>query len=1173
MSRFAIPASARPSPGAGNPGAISVGDIDVRGNVEAPIVIGNNNQVYNFTSHTEHGVVVNFEAPPSIQRRSVNPQPPRIPRGFVGRGQEQGELEQHIREKDTVLLHGHDGLGKTTLLKKVAHGASAASMPDGVLYLEGTGADGDLGFQDILQYLFDAFFESNPPVKVSNSTAQVHLGNTQSLIILDGFDLPTDSLNKLPDMVSRGGLIVTGKTAPWDDTYLPIELAPLAHQDAIQLFLETSGMASDSSSLPLVDQICTLLDNTPLAIARLAKFIGQGRLTPQAAVNGLEGIRPPSQNKIQSAIERSFGLIYTHLMPEEREMLAAVAAAPGVSVDRSWLESMAGGEQISEALEAVELLQANSPRLRMHDSIKQILNPGKDDIKNYRASLLKHLTTEAPNRARDFGYMTDELGNILGLIQWAAQTGRWSNVVVLGRAVDPYLTGKGLWDAWEVVLNLVLAAGENLKDQAIQAWALHQLGSREIGVGRIPQAIKLLVHALRVRDALGDRDGAAYTRHNLNLILPPSNDKSEKEPREPSGGNSTIVTQRSWVDRIRGWYLENPGWLIPILFGGLLLIAIIGAGLYDIFNNPLELTVQAERQIYTDPDNDAIAYTYSIRNKNDIPLLTGLISVTSDTIESIDCPTIASLGNFDDLLDSSETITCQSVYKITPEDLERGSVTSRARVQTSENKKSKWISTTTVLEPGKPSIALSIVPDSTSYDQPGQEIRYTYTITNTGNTFLQRSIVVTDDKVKVDCGQTTAATPEARYLPPNDTLTCTGVYSIAQSDLDNGSVTNTATAVIEGLPSNAASSTISAKVIYGLDLTTTADSESYEIVGQIIRFTHTLVNKSNITLKSLPIINNDISSNPCTVMDLTLPETLAPGRDMSCVSIYTITQDDLDNGSLTNHASASFGEITSETTTVVNAIQRPALDVAITATPASFGRAGEIINYTYVITNRGNVTLGKDQPVIVNGNASGQVNCGVDRIIIPPDVSQTCTSTYSATVTDIDAKAITNRAVASTTYKNEIVESPPASAVVLFICPGPPANWRPYTVRTGNTLSQISAAFNMAPSVFQEANCMGSSTGIYAGQRFYVPYLVNIGGLVFYDTDKNGSPDGEKGIPNFNVTLKYGNGSIVATTTTGSDGRYLFASMLPGNYWVLDAQVNFISRTQGVRDFGLVPVP
>ncbi len=113
-----------------------------------------------------------------------------------------------------------------------------------------------------------------------------------------------------------------------------------------------------------MDRICDILLDVPLAVSRIALAVRQKKLVLDQVPDALSAIQPPSEfkDKIQAAIERSFGLIFSCLDPDERRMLVLVAAAPGVSVDRAWLENEAGGERTSTTLELMELLYANSPR-------------------------------------------------------------------------------------------------------------------------------------------------------------------------------------------------------------------------------------------------------------------------------------------------------------------------------------------------------------------------------------------------------------------------------------------------------------------------------------------------------------------------------------------------------------------------------------------------------------------------------------------------------------------------------------------------------------------------------------------------------------------------------------------------------------------------------------------
>jgi len=53
----------------------------------------------------------------------------------------------------------------------------------------------------------------------------------------------------------------------------------------------------------------------------------------------------------------------------------------------------------------------------------------------------------------------------------------------------------------------------------VEAWALHQLGTRAAGLGFDEQARGLLMEALKIRRAIGDRAGLAVTQHNLLVFF------------------------------------------------------------------------------------------------------------------------------------------------------------------------------------------------------------------------------------------------------------------------------------------------------------------------------------------------------------------------------------------------------------------------------------------------------------------------------------------------------------------------------------------------------------------------------------------------------------------------------------------------------------------------------
>ena len=488
-------------------------DISIAGNVEGNIVVGDNNFVVN----NNHGTIINQQAAPPVQKKSVSPQPPRKPRSFVGRKRELDEVDGLIASRTPIIVHGMDGIGKTSLLKQAANSESARSQPDGVVFLEGLDEDGNLlEFGDLTQRLFKALFDTQPgELKVDHASARTYLSNTQPLVLLNSISLPASDLDKLADLFPRAPILLATESTPQAEAYESILLGPLTREDALAL-LASSTSADDQETL---SKIATLLENVPAALITVSNAIRQKGLKVDDAFARLQAHSPVEKDKAKVALERAFALMFSTLTEDERGMLIQTAAAPGISINRKWLENVCGGSAVSEKLESMELLQANSPRFRLMPGLRTFLLRGRD-VSKERERLLSYLLAELETRWKDFEFIQDELGNLLGLLAWSVAQLQWANVVSLGRAIDPYLTLNGLWGAWKKTLDGIQSAAGSMKNPALQGWVLHQMGTYEVGMGNLGAARNLLEQAVKIRTQLGDQAGAAYSQHNLQVIAP-----------------------------------------------------------------------------------------------------------------------------------------------------------------------------------------------------------------------------------------------------------------------------------------------------------------------------------------------------------------------------------------------------------------------------------------------------------------------------------------------------------------------------------------------------------------------------------------------------------------------------------------------------------------------------
>jgi uncharacterized repeat protein (TIGR01451 family) len=404
---------------------------------------------------------------------------------------------------------------------------------------------------------------------------------------------------------------------------------------------------------------------------------------------------------------------------------------------------------------------------------------------------------------------------------------------------------------------------------------------------------------------------------------------------------------------------------------------------------------------------DEISYSYLVTNTGNVTI-NGPITVADDKA-TVTCPA----GN----LASNAFMTCTATYIITQDDLDNGSVINTAHacgiyvtapVCSTEDQE-------TVTAVQNLSISLDKSADPTTYILVGDEITYTYVITNTGNVTLSGPFTVDDDKATVTCD----AVPLGGLLP-GGTLNCTATYTITQDDIDNGSVTNIAVAHGNDLTSNEDQETVTDIPRVGIHLTKVASPTTYDHVGQEITYTYTILNAGTTTLSGPFTVTDDKATVTCPAGGL------APLATMDCTATYIITQEDLDNGYVTNTAVAHGNQLDSnEAFATVYGEVNPSLSITKSATPPTYAQVGDVVNYSYDVTNTGNITLSN----ITVTDDKTTVTCPAGDLT--PGDTITCTATYVITQADLDNWTVTNTAYAEGEYGDgQSVQSNEAQATV-----------------------------------------------------------------------------------------------------------------------------------------------
>ncbi|MHA6268279.1 DUF7507 domain-containing protein [Aliiroseovarius sp. CAU 1755] len=327
---------------------------------------------------------------------------------------------------------------------------------------------------------------------------------------------------------------------------------------------------------------------------------------------------------------------------------------------------------------------------------------------------------------------------------------------------------------------------------------------------------------------------------------------------------------------------------------------------------------------------------------------------------------------------------------------------------------------------------------SNPYDTVGQLINYDFVVTNDGNVTLTDPITIADDLIDGAGGSVTCDPLPAGGLLPTATLNCAGSYTVTQDDIDNGSVTNTATASSGATTSAPDSVTVPASQTDALTLLKVADPIAGPafFVGATASYTYTLTNTGNTT----QVGPFSISDNLIAPANITCPvpagNELAPGDDLVCTATYLITSTDVFLGVVTNLATGSSSTTTSPLTSESipdQGVAALSIDKQLVA-GSDFSEVGDVIGYQFVVTNSGTRTL--IEPIIVRDSILGDITCWTPNPPTDPDFQvgeeAICTGDYVVTQPDLDRGFVFNEAYAETTYGpgGTPVVSPPDTVTV-----------------------------------------------------------------------------------------------------------------------------------------------
>jgi len=454
-----------------------------------------------------------------------------------------------------------------------------------------------------------------------------------------------------------------------------------------------------------------------------------------------------------------------------------------------------------------------------------------------------------------------------------------------------------------------------------------------------------------------------------------------------------------------------------------------------------------------------IPYSFEVTNSGNVTMNTVFVTDTV-TAPSTQANLVANACPVTTLAPGAST-TCTATYTTTQADLDNGSVNDSATATGTPPATAATPSPAPVVSVASAASILVNVPagltvvkssTTTSFTAAGQTVPYSFAVTNTGELTLT-AITITDTmQAPATQANLSAITCLATTLAPSATTTCTGSYTTTQADVDNGSIDNSATAsgtppatTANPTPSPISSAaqllSIPATVTATLILDKSVSPTTVVLVGAIVTYSFLITNTGNVTLTDVAPTETAFSgAAPLSITCPGAPVTLAPAASVTCTASYTVDQDDVDAGTVTNTATASGTSPSSAIATsapdsaTVTITRTPALTLAKSVSPTTAAVAGTLLTYSFLVTNSGNVTVTNVQPVETAFSGSGPalaILCPAAANSLAPAATVTCTAQYLVTQTDVESGSITNTATAGgQSPTGAAVTSAPSAATV-----------------------------------------------------------------------------------------------------------------------------------------------
>ena len=488
------------------------------GDIQGNVAIGHNNQqfVLNVGSISAGGGGTLHIAGPG---QAVKPRPrpevcdlrPRPSTCFLGRVAETQRIKSQLNDNFVVELFGKNGWGKSSLLRHVGN-LSDLDTRHGIVSLSATSK----GRDDVLQLLFNAFYECDIPYKPDQAELRHLLGCQKAIVLLDDVELDRDGIEHILDVARDCRFIITGaqpRALAGDE----IKLKGLTGPYAFMLLEKRLRRKLTESERPIARMLHELVQGQPLRLVQLATAAREN----DVSLDELNAVR-----SIQD-FDQFVGTGVTALSTSKKKFLSILALIPGLRLSAAQLSAMSKESVTQKELASLaddgflaeHLSEGAGEPIRFslrRNLVKSVLAAAAVGVTT--TVLLNYFRAWLETNSSNPELLKSEMGTLQEVLRFAAENQYWQDVLNIGQVIEPIQALNVVWDSWQQTLEFCLEAASNLNSPDAHAWALHEMGNRAMCLGDAETAEACWTEALRIRESTPGCTGIEATQQNLGLI-------------------------------------------------------------------------------------------------------------------------------------------------------------------------------------------------------------------------------------------------------------------------------------------------------------------------------------------------------------------------------------------------------------------------------------------------------------------------------------------------------------------------------------------------------------------------------------------------------------------------------------------------------------------------------